>query len=103
MRRAWEANAQAKLANAAGPPREQSLIEAASGPPRPQSLIEAAQGGDVKAPEPFLASRVDRHTLNEALLMAARSEPLALGVDGQKGMDLAYAATARLLLQTGAS
>jgi len=68
-----------------------------------QDLMEAAQYADAKLLESLLARGVDRKTLNRALFVAARSEPLVLGASGQQELDLLHAATVRLLLSRGAS
>jgi ankyrin repeat protein len=76
----------------------------AQSPEPPQTLMEAAQLGDVKGAETLLARAVDRRTLNEALLVAAESEPLIVGgVNAQNEAGLLYASTVRLLLSKGAS
>jgi hypothetical protein len=94
MRLAWEAKVQLKTVPI--PP-----------PPEPQSLIEAAEFGYLKGVKLFLESPVARHTVNQALLLAARSEPFVIGTEGQpnaqRDLDLEYAAIARLLLAKGAN
>lgn len=69
-----------------------------------QTLMEAAQFGDVKLVKSFLARGADRGTLNQALFVAASSEPLAIDPSGRVVNDLefGYAAIARLLLEKGA-
>jgi len=95
----WMADIEARRARAA----ELDEAAAAARTKPSQPLIEAAQFGDVKLVESLLAHRADRKTLNEALLVAARSEPLVQGVNGQKDVDLDYSTIAKLLLKKGAS
>ena len=95
----WTAGIEARRARAA----ELDEAAAAARTKPSQPLIEAAQFGDVKLVESLLVHGADRKTLNEALLVAARSEPLVLGAKGQKDIDLSYAAVAKLLLKKGAN
>jgi hypothetical protein len=68
-------------------------------------LLEAARFADAKEVKALLAQGADRKTLNEALLLVSRSEPLVISPNGEepKTASLPYAATARLLLGKGAS
>jgi ankyrin repeat protein len=95
----WKAKIEAKQKDASSAP----VPTPNSGRARPnasEALLEAAQLGDAKLVESLLARGVDRKTLNQALLVAARSEPLVLGPND--AIDLHYAAIARLLLKKGA-
>jgi len=65
-------------------------------------LPEAAQTGDLNIVKTALARGPNRRTLNQALLMAARSEPLVIGYGGQEEAERRYTAIARLLLEKGA-
>jgi ankyrin repeat protein len=106
--RQWEARVQAKerqrpitaepLGVKGGPPAAETTNTS-------QALLEAAQLGDAKLVKSLLARGADHKTLNEALLVAARSEPLTEGINGGEAKDagLPYAETARLLLEKGAS
>jgi uncharacterized protein len=89
--RKWEISVQAKRAAV---------------PESPRSLEEALQVGDSKSVEALLAQGADQRTLNEALFIAARSEPLAIGPHGENAqgeVDRLYFAIARLLLRKGAN
>jgi ankyrin repeat protein len=68
-------------------------------------LLEAARFADFKQVKTVLAGGADRKMLNAALLLMSRSEPLLVGHNGEEVKDasLPYVATARLLLEKGAS
>ena len=68
-------------------------------------IMEAAGYADAREMKALLARGADRKTLNEALLLVSRSEPLVVGANGEEMKDASrpYAATARLLLEKGAS
>jgi ankyrin repeat protein len=110
----WEANVRARdkdgsiapsSAKAIAGPRDDGRGSAAGSTNAAQALMEAAQSGDAKLVESLLARGADRRILNQALFVAARSEPLGIGLDGKeaKGTDLPYTAVARLLLRKGAN
>jgi len=67
-------------------------------------LLEAAQDADAQQVKALLPGS-DRKTLNEALLLVSRSEPLIMSAKGEevKAASLPYAATAKLLLDKGAN
>lgn len=102
--RKWEANVQAKRAATTEPQWDEGGASPATRSNLSEALMEAAQAGDAKLVESLLARGADRKILNEALLVAARSEPLVIGgASGQEDIELLYAATARVLLEKGAS
>jgi ankyrin repeat protein len=105
MHREWQAKLQAKQSEIRETQSGRSAPAAAAVPE--QQLMEAARAGDSKMVGSLLQRGFDRKTLNHALLMATRSEPLVLSSDGQntgqKDVDLSYAATAKMLLEKGAS
>ena len=100
--RKWEADIQAKRVGTAEPPVDKGEFRATPSNST-QALMEAAQLGDSKLIESMLARGADQKTLNDALVLTARSEPLAADVKSQQEVDLRYASTARVLLREGPS
>jgi len=97
-------SAEAKRAELAAKAERQAVRDAAAATPT-DPLMDAVQFGDVKSVESLLARGASRKSLNAALLLAARSEPLVLGVGGHEvtGHKEPYAEIAKLLLDRGAS
>ena len=62
-----------------GQPPSKDGVPAAKPKSPSQALIEAAQLGDVEEVDSLLARGTDLETRNQALLVAARSEPVVLG------------------------
>ena len=97
----WQVDAQARRYAADRQKERDQAVDARTIPP----LVEAAQVADVAGVKALLASGVDRETLNDALILASRSEPLAVDVSTRQEVDASpqYAETARLLLDKGAN